>query len=218
MEVNAAVPRTSEAEGLTVVSSLSEVSHQIAIAEAIPTEHESPVYSNNDQVTSEETVEHQQCEVQVVKVANISGGVNITFASEGLAALARVGEQHEGQQTTIQVADAQLTPIQEVAIAQSPDEGASSEQANLQGEQVIHEIQDDQMQGSPLHMEAVSRGNNDVKSSWDAVMSAEVLTVRCRNENAELHKSKLGSGGRGKCIKVNVFVSYYCASAIRVEG
>lgn len=199
MEVNAAVPRTSEAESLSVVSSLSEVSHQIAIAEEIPTEHE---YPNNDQVTSEETVEHQQCEVQVVKVANISGGVNITFASEGLAALARVGEQHDGQQTTIQVSDAQLTPIQEVAIAQDPDEASTSDQANLQGEQVIHEMQDDQMQASPLHMDTVSRGNNDVKSSWDAVMTAEVLTVRCRNENAELHKSKLGSGGRGKCIKV----------------
>lgn len=204
MEVNAAVPRTSEAEGLTVVSSLSEVSHQIAIAEEIPTEHETShpsVFPNNGQVSSEETVEHQHCEVQVVKVANV-GGVNITFATPALANLARVGEQNEGQPTTIQVSDAQLAPIQEVAIAQSPDEGSNSEATNLQGEQVIHDIQDDQMQGSPLHIDSVSRGNSDVKSSWDAVMNAEVLTVRCRNESAELHKSKLGSGGRGKCIKV----------------
>lgn len=205
MEVNSGVPRTSEAEGLSVVSSLSEVSHQIAIAEGIPTEHDSThtaVFTTSEQVTSEETVEHQQCEVQVVKVANVGGGVNITFSTPALANLTRVGDQNDGQQTTtIQVSDAQLTPIQEVAIAQSPDEGNSSDGTNLQGEQVIHEMQDDSMQGSPLHIDSVSRGSEG-KSSWDAVMNAEVLTVRCRNETAELHKSKLGSGGRGKCIKV----------------
>lgn len=204
MEVSPGVPRTSEAEGLSVVSSLSEVSHQIAIAEEIPNEHDSnhtTVYTTTEQVTSEETVEHQQCEVQVVKVANVGGGVNITFSTPALANLARVGDQNDGQTTTIQVSDAQLTPIQEVAIAQSPEEGNSSDATNLQGEQVIHDMQDDSMQGSPLHIDSVSRGS-DGKSSWDAVMNAEVLAVRCRNETAELHKSKLGSGGRGKCIKV----------------
>lgn len=211
MEVNSGVPRASEAEGLSVVSSLSEVSHQIAIAEEIPNEHESShtaVFSASDhQVTSEETVEHQQCEVQVVKVANVGGGVNITFSTPALANLARVCDQNEGQQTTtIQVSDAQLTPIQEVAIAQSPDEGNSSDAGNLQAEQVIQDMHDDQMQGSPLHMDSVSRGNSDGKSSWDAVINAEILTVRCRNESAELHKIKLGSGGRGKCIKVGNFV------------
>ncbi|KAK3711927.1 hypothetical protein QZH41_009429 [Actinostola sp. cb2023] len=98
MDVNAAVPRTSEAEGLSVVSSLSEVSHQIAIAEEIPTEHDHPhpsVFPSNDQVSSEEVEEHQQCEVQVVKVANVSGGVNITFSTPALANLARVGEESE---------------------------------------------------------------------------------------------------------------------------
>ena len=38
MDDNVVVPRPSE--GLSVVSSLSEVSEQIAIAEHIPTEHE----------------------------------------------------------------------------------------------------------------------------------------------------------------------------------
>ncbi|XP_031570726.1 deformed epidermal autoregulatory factor 1 homolog [Actinia tenebrosa] len=204
MDVNAAVPRTNETEGLSVVSSLSEVSQQIAIAEEIPTEHENShpsVFSSSDQVSTEEVSGHQRCEVQVVKVANIGGGVNITFSTPGLATLARVGDENEGA-TTIQVSDAQLTPIQEVAIDQSPGEAANSETSNLQGEQVIHDLQDGEMQGSPLHMDSdQDRSERQKSSSWDAVMNAEVLTVRCRNETAELHKSKLGSGGRGKCIK-----------------
>lgn len=206
--MNAAVPRTNEAEGLSVVNSLSEVSQQIAIAEEIPTEHDNShpsVFSSSDQVSSEEVSGHQRCEVQVVKVANaVGGGVNITFSTPALASLARVGDESEGAQTTtIQVSDAQLTPIQEVAIAQSPGEAPNSESSNLQGEQVIQDLQDGEMQGSPLHMDSEqARSEGQKSSSWDAVMNAEVLTVRCRNETAELHKSKLGSGGRGKCIKV----------------
>lgn len=210
MDVNAAVPRTNEAEGLSVVSSLSEVSQQIAIAEEIPTEHENShpsVFSTSDQVSTEEVSGHQRCEVQVVKVANVGGGVNITFSTPALGSLARVGDENEeAQTTTIQVSDAQLTPIQEVAIAQSPGEAPNSESSNLQGEQVIQDLQDGEMQDSPLHMDAdQTRGEGQKSSSWDAVMNAEVLTVRCRNETAELHKSKLGSGGRGKCIKVRIF-------------
>ncbi|XP_071792176.1 deformed epidermal autoregulatory factor 1 homolog [Asterias amurensis] len=39
--------------------------------------------------------------------------------------------------------------------------------------------------------------------SWDELVNAPngVLPVRCRNISAELHKSKLGSGGKGRCIR-----------------
>ncbi|KAK3593858.1 hypothetical protein CHS0354_011461 [Potamilus streckersoni] len=36
---------------------------------------------------------------------------------------------------------------------------------------------------------------------WDESVHAEVLPVRCKNLNGELHKCKFGSGGRGRCIK-----------------
>ncbi|KAL5010315.1 hypothetical protein ScPMuIL_012620 [Solemya velum] len=36
---------------------------------------------------------------------------------------------------------------------------------------------------------------------WDTSVQNEILPVRCKNTNGELHKSKFGSGGRGKCIK-----------------
>lgn len=32
-------------------------------------------------------------------------------------------------------------------------------------------------------------------------MNMEVLSIRCKTTTAELFKSRLGSGGRGKCIK-----------------
>eukprot|EP00058_Branchiostoma_floridae_P008332 XP_002593820.1 hypothetical protein BRAFLDRAFT_75720 [Branchiostoma floridae] len=38
--------------------------------------------------------------------------------------------------------------------------------------------------------------------TWDDTINLPVLPVRCRNTSGELYKSKLGSGGRGKCIKV----------------
>ncbi|XP_078000209.1 deformed epidermal autoregulatory factor 1 homolog isoform X2 [Glandiceps talaboti] len=40
------------------------------------------------------------------------------------------------------------------------------------------------------------------KYNWDDSVHLPILPVRCRNQAAELHKSKLGSGGRGRCIKM----------------
>ncbi|XP_038049013.1 deformed epidermal autoregulatory factor 1 homolog [Patiria miniata] len=39
--------------------------------------------------------------------------------------------------------------------------------------------------------------------AWDELLHSPngVLPVRCRNVSAELHKNKLGSGGKGRCIK-----------------
>lgn len=36
---------------------------------------------------------------------------------------------------------------------------------------------------------------------WDDSVHQEILPVRCKHTNGELHKSRFGSGGRGKCIK-----------------
>lgn len=38
-------------------------------------------------------------------------------------------------------------------------------------------------------------------TNWNDTMSLEVLPVRCKTTTAELYKSRLGSGGRGRCIK-----------------
>ncbi|KAJ8948345.1 hypothetical protein NQ318_019330 [Aromia moschata] len=41
-----------------------------------------------------------------------------------------------------------------------------------------------------------------VVGSWSDAANAAVLPVRCKNTSAELHKSRFGSGGRGRCIKL----------------
>ncbi|XP_072930873.1 deformed epidermal autoregulatory factor 1-like isoform X2 [Epargyreus clarus] len=40
--------------------------------------------------------------------------------------------------------------------------------------------------------------------SWTETASMPVLPIRCKNTSAELYKRKLGSGGRGRCIKYGV--------------
>lgn len=39
---------------------------------------------------------------------------------------------------------------------------------------------------------------------WAETAQMAVLPVRCKNTSAELYKSRLGSGGRGRCIKMGV--------------
>lgn len=38
--------------------------------------------------------------------------------------------------------------------------------------------------------------------SWQEAANSPVLSVRCKNTSAELHKNRFGSGGRGRCIKL----------------
>lgn len=40
-----------------------------------------------------------------------------------------------------------------------------------------------------------------LRYQWDDSAHNDVLPVRCKNQNGELHKFKFGSGGRGRCIK-----------------
>ncbi|CAH1989038.1 unnamed protein product [Acanthoscelides obtectus] len=44
--------------------------------------------------------------------------------------------------------------------------------------------------------------STSVVGSWSDAASAAVLPVRCKNTSAELYKSRFGSGGRGRCIKL----------------
>ncbi|XP_041987422.1 deformed epidermal autoregulatory factor 1 [Aricia agestis] len=37
--------------------------------------------------------------------------------------------------------------------------------------------------------------------SWTETANMPILPIRCKNTSAELHKQRLGSGGRGRCIK-----------------
>ena len=62
------------------------------------------------------------------------------------------------------------------------------------------------MPGVPLHLKRERgtklRADALSRSRWEAAAKADVLTVRCRDKIGELHKSKFGSGSKGKSIKV----------------
>ncbi|XP_071446382.1 deformed epidermal autoregulatory factor 1 [Hetaerina americana] len=44
--------------------------------------------------------------------------------------------------------------------------------------------------------------NLNCPSTWNESIHLPVLPIRCKNTSAELHKTKFGSGGRGRCIKL----------------
>ncbi|KAJ3597167.1 hypothetical protein NHX12_003567 [Muraenolepis orangiensis] len=50
---------------------------------------------------------------------------------------------------------------------------------------------------------AVAAPEKDSKYNWDPSVFNNQLPVRCRNTSGVLHKNRLGSGGKGRCIKHN---------------
>lgn len=54
-------------------------------------------------------------------------------------------------------------------------------------------------------VQTTTTSNNNISNSnssrWSDALREDVLTVRCKMTTAELFKSRLGSGGRGRCIK-----------------
>lgn len=56
--------------------------------------------------------------------------------------------------------------------------------------------------GSDQHQQHQSQQQqHHINNTWSDPMNLEVLPVRCKTTTAELYKSRLGSGGRGRCIK-----------------
>lgn len=49
----------------------------------------------------------------------------------------------------------------------------------------------------------VSNGTASTSTgTWQEAANSPILSVRCKNTSAELHKARFGSGGRGRCIKL----------------
>ena len=48
------------------------------------------------------------------------------------------------------------------------------------------------------------RNRVSFKIKWDEAAKSDIIIVKCRETHGELHKSKLGSGSKGKCIKVYI--------------
>lgn len=56
--------------------------------------------------------------------------------------------------------------------------------------------------GSPSYLNDRQRIQIHNQLSWEEAVKQDILIVRCRDTTAEMHKSRLGSGSKGKCIKV----------------
>lgn len=70
-------------------------------------------------------------------------------------------------------------------------------------------IQQDTSDDSQANTSLPLQGNQ-VPGTWSEAATLPVLPVRCKNTSAELHKSRFGSGGRGRCIKLGM--SWYTPS------
>lgn len=66
------------------------------------------------------------------------------------------------------------------------------------------QLQQNEQQHSQNHQNNNSNhhSSSSTVSNWAEVpMNQEILTIRCKTTTAELYKVRLGSGGRGRCIK-----------------
>lgn len=57
--------------------------------------------------------------------------------------------------------------------------------------------------------------SNNNSTNWNEILNMEVLPVRCKTTTAELYKNRLGSGGRGRCIKYRD--TWYTPSEFEME-
>ncbi|XP_046735614.1 deformed epidermal autoregulatory factor 1 [Diprion similis] len=69
----------------------------------------------------------------------------------------------------------------------------------LKATHIVIQNSTDENDSDQIH---VTTANSQPICSWSESANMAVLPVRCKNTNAELHKSRFGSGGRGRCIKL----------------
>ena len=73
----------------------------------------------------------------------------------------------------------------------------------LKATHIVIQNSPDDNDGEQVHVTtAAVGGNNQQMCSWAECAAMDILPVRCKNTNAELHKNRFGSGGRGRCIKL----------------
>ena len=175
---------------------LAEVGQQIDITEEIPNEHDNAtevqVFHTTESAAS--SVESEQAAIQVANTRftfpNSSSTVTLTTSTDG-----------SQPPSVLQHIPNVLGPIQSEALRVAGLEAAAPLSQISQGI-----LQAEDVKNCEGHVATVSVPVSQAaqaRAKWQEAMNSDVLLIRCRDETAELHKNKLGSGGRGKCIKVN---------------
>ncbi|KAG5348176.1 DEAF1 factor, partial [Acromyrmex charruanus] len=69
----------------------------------------------------------------------------------------------------------------------------------LKATHIVIQNSTDETESEQIH---VSTPSSQPIYNWSDSANLAVLPIRCKNTNAELHKNRFGSGGRGRCIKL----------------
>uniref|UniRef100_A0AC11BSY2 DEAF1 transcription factor n=1 Tax=Ovis aries TaxID=9940 RepID=A0AC11BSY2_SHEEP len=133
-------------------------------------------------------------EVTTVTVASVGASADNVFTTSAANAASLSGHVLSGR-TALQIGDS-LNPEKATLIVVHTD-GSIVETAGLKAP-AAPLTPGPQSPPTPL---APGQEKGGTKYNWDPSVYDSELPVRCRNISGTLYKSRLGSGGRGRCIK-----------------
>uniref|UniRef100_A0A803WFB4 SAND domain-containing protein n=1 Tax=Ficedula albicollis TaxID=59894 RepID=A0A803WFB4_FICAL len=133
-------------------------------------------------------------EVTTVTVANVGASADNVFTTSVANAASISGHVLSGR-TALQIGDS-LNPEKATLIVVHTD-GSIVETTGIKGPSAPLTPGP---QSPPTSLTAV-QGKSGTKYNWDPSVYENELPVRCRNISGILYKNRLGSGGRGRCIK-----------------
>lgn len=107
-------------------------------------------------------------------------------------------QQPPSQATTETIATSTVTTAHDASITLSDHHNNATTQS--QGQQTTNHQQLNQSHNSTQSGGGGSQ-TNSCSSNWNDLSNIEILSIRCKTTTAELYKTRLGSGGRGRCIK-----------------
>lgn len=175
---------------------LAEVGQQIDITDEIPNEHENATEVQVFHHTTESAASSVESEQAAIQVAN----TRFTFPNSSSTVTLTTSTDGSQPPSVLQQIPTALGPIQSEALRVAGLEAAASLSQISQGILQAEDIKGCEGQVATVSV-PVSQAAQ-ARAKWQEAMNSDVLLIRCRDETAELHKNKLGSGGRGKCIKV----------------
>ncbi|KAI1232660.1 hypothetical protein IHE44_0006493 [Lamprotornis superbus] len=140
-------------------------------------------------------------QVTTVTVANVGASADNVFTTSVANAASISGHVLSGR-TALQIGDS-LNPEKATLIVVHTD-GSIVETTGIKGPSapLTPGIRQSACgpQSPPTPLTAV-QGKSGTKYNWDPSVYENELPVRCRNISGILYKNRLGSGGRGRCIK-----------------
>ncbi|XP_073725033.1 deformed epidermal autoregulatory factor 1 homolog isoform X1 [Misgurnus anguillicaudatus] len=178
---SAVVVSDTESEPEVATMTVMEEAADIDIAESLP---------------NPDDPETAFAEVTAVTVRDVQGTEDTVFTST-VATAASIPEHVLTGRTTLQIGDSLST--QKATLIVVHTDGSIMDTTGLKGT-TTPMTPGPQTPNTPL----TSGHDKDIsKYNWDPSVYDNELPVRCRNTSGILYKNRLGSGGKGRCIKHN---------------